>query len=275
MVFFSDGQKNLNLIYEWCAPGIELQKGTATNLDASKITEWLSVNNILRQGNICIADVAATSEESMEKEYMDNCNIRSMILNPLLNQDCVIGLMGFENVNSTICFKEHHKETLKVLAHMLSDIVLKVEAEKEIKYRANYDALTGLPNRAMFMSQLRRDIHMAKRSEKLVGVVFVDIDSFKYLNDTLGHDGGDSLLLKIGERISSSLRIYDIVARFGGDEFVIIIPQTSYVEDICSVAMKITESFKQPLTVNGQEFFVTVSMGISVFPWRVRSLKNW
>lgn len=266
VVFFSDGQKNLNLIYEWCAPGIELQKGTATNLDASKITEWLSVNNILRQGNICIADVAATSEESMEKEYMDNCNIRSMILNPLLNQDCVIGLMGFENVNSTICFKEHHKETLKVLAHMLSDIVLKVEAEKEIKYRANYDALTGLPNRAMFMSQLRRDIHMAKRSEKLVGVVFVDIDSFKYLNDTLGHDGGDSLLLKIGERISSSLRIYDIVARFGGDEFVIIIPQTSYVEDICSVAMKITESFKQPLTVNGQEFFVTVSMGISVFP---------
>ncbi len=265
-LFFSDGQKNLNLIYEWCAAGIELQRGPAGNLDATKIIEWVNMDSILRQGNICISDVAATSEDSVEKEYMNDNKIKSMILNPLWNQDCVIGLMGFENVNSTICFKEYQKETLKVLAHLLSDIVLKVEAEKEIKYRANYDALTGLPNRAMFMSQLRRDINMAKRSEKLVGVVFVDIDSFKYLNDTLGHDGGDSLLLKIGERISGCLRIYDIVARFGGDEFVIIIPQASYVEDICSVAMKITESFKQPLTVNGQEFFVTVSMGISVFP---------
>ncbi|OPZ93609.1 MAG: Phytochrome-like protein cph2 [Firmicutes bacterium ADurb.Bin419] len=265
-LIFSDGQKNLNLIYEWRLAGIEPRKDIFNEMDVTKITEWINVDRILQQGNICISDVAATSEDSMEKEYMNDNKIKSMIISPLWNQDCIIGLMGFENVSRTINVKEYQKETLKVLAHLLSDIVLKVEAEKEIKYRANYDALTGLPNRAMFMSQLRRDINMAKRAEKLVGVVFVDIDSFKYLNDTLGHDGGDSLLLKIGERISGCLRIYDIVARFGGDEFVIIIPQASYVEDICSVAVKITDSFKQPLTVNNQEFFVTVSMGVSVFP---------
>ena len=265
VLVFADGQKAMKF-FEWCpAQNLSINDVTKEN-KAKKVFELLNMESFLKKEDEYIPYVAATAEEYVEKEYIREKETISTIINPLRNQDCVIGLMGFESANHKIKFKEYQKETVKVLAHMISDIMLKIDAEKEINYRANYDALTGLPNRAMFMNQIRGAIKMAERSEKLVGVAFVDIDSFKYVNDTLGHDGGDSLLMKIGQRISGCLRLYDIVARFGGDEFVIMIPQVSHVEDICAVAEKITDSFKKPLKVGNQEFFITVSMGVSVFP---------
>lgn len=265
VLVFPDGQKGMKF-FEWCSKQKLSRNETAKEKRAERIYELINMKQYLQQECICISDLAATSEEYIEKDNIEEKEMKSTIINPLRNQDCTIGLMGFESADDKIELKEYQKETLKVLAHLISDIVLKVDAEKEINYRANYDALTGLPNRLMFMKQLMGGIKMAERAEKLVGVAFIDIDSFKYVNDTLGHGGGDSLLMKIGERISSCLRLYDIVARFGGDEFVIMIPQASSVEDICSVATKITDSFKQPLTVGNQEFFITVSMGVSVFP---------
>ena len=260
VLIFPEGQKEMKF-FEWCSNDKSSEDAYAKEKRAERILELMNIKQFLQQECICISDIAATSEEYVEGE-----EIKSTIISPLLNQDCAIGLMGFESANHVLEFKEYQKETLKVLAHLISDVMLKVEAEKEINYRANYDALTGLLNRAMFMNQLKGAIKMAERAEKLVGVAFVDIDSFKYVNDTLGHEGGDSLLMKIGERISSCLRIYDIVARFGGDEFVIMIPQVSNIEDIYAVAAKITDSFRKPLKMGNQEFFITVSMGVSVCP---------
>jgi len=265
VILFSEGKKGKNF-FQWCCQEKVLDKICDKEESKKKILELLNMKQFLQEECLCISDLAATSEEGLVKEYMEDKEIKNTIINPLRDQDYVIGLIGFESTNNKTKFKEYQKETLKVLAHLISDVVLKVDAEKEINYRANYDALTGLPNRVMFMNQLNSGIKMAQRSEKLVGVAFIDIDSFKYINDTLGHDGGDDLLMKIGEKISGSLRLYDVVARFGGDEFVIMIPQVTYVEDICSVAEKITDSFKQPVKVGGQEFFITVSMGVSVFP---------
>jgi len=265
VLLFPNGQKVMKY-YEWCTDG-EIPMNYATKeRKAKRVFELLDIKPFWQQGCESIPYLAAASEEYMEKEYISDKETISTIINLLRNKDSVIGLLGFESSNHKLKFKEYHKETFKVLSHMISDIMLKVDAEKEINYRANYDSLTGLPNRAMFMNQARSAIKMAERSEKLVGIAFVDIDCFKYVNDTLGHDGGDSLLVKIGERISGCLRLYDVVARFGGDEFVIMIPQISNVEDICAVAEKITGSFKQPLKVGNQEFFVTVSMGIAVYP---------
>ncbi len=260
VLIFPDGPKEMKF-FEWCSDAKSSTDDYAKEERAGRILELMNIKQFLKQECICLSDVAATSEE-----YIEGGETKSTIINPLLNQDYTIGLMGFESANHVLEFKEYQKETLKVLAHLISDVMLKVDAEKEINYRANYDTLTGLLNRAMFMNQLKGAIKMAERSEKLVGVAFVDIDSFKYVNDTLGHDGGDSLLMKIGERISSCLRIYDIVARFGGDEFVIMIPQVSNIEDICAVASKITDSFKKSIKMGNQEFFITVSMGVSVCP---------
>lgn len=265
VLFFPNGQKTMKY-FEWCSDCESPMNDAAKEKKVRKVFELLDISPFQQQEFDSLPYLAATMEEYMEKEYVRDEETISTIINPLRDKECVIGLMGFESAGQKLKFKEYHKETFKVLAHMISDIMLKVDAEKEINYRANYDALTGLPNRAMFMNQVRGAIKLAERSEKLVGIAFVDIDSFKYVNDTLGHDGGDSLLMKIGERISSCLRLYDIVARFGGDEFVIMIPQISHVEDICAVAEKITSSFKHPLTVGDQEFFITVSMGISVYP---------
>lgn len=260
VLIFPDGQKEMKF-FEWCADKKLSMDAHAKEKRAGRILELMNVRQFIQQESICISDIAATSEEYIEGE-----ETKSTIISPLLNRDYTIGLMGFESEERVFEFKEYQKETLKVLAHLISDVMLKVEAEKEINYRANYDTLTGLLNRAMFMNQLKSAIKMAERAEKLVGVAFVDIDSFKYVNDTLGHDGGDFLLVKIGERISSCLRLYDIVARFGGDEFVIMIPQISNIEDIYAVASKITDSFKKPIKMGNQEFFITVSMGVSVCP---------
>lgn len=265
VLVFPDGQKVMKF-FEWCSVEKFPMSETTKEKRACKVFELLNMKHFLQQECECVSFLAATSEEYMEKEYTEEKETITTIINPLRKQDCVIGLMGVENAENKVKFKDYQKETFKVLAHLISDIMLKVDAEKEINYRVNYDPLTGLPNRAMFMNQARSAIKMAERSEKLVGIAFVDIDSFKYVNDTLGHDGGDSLLMKIGERISGCLRLYDTVARFGGDEFVIMIPQVSHVKDICAVAEKITDSFKKPLNVGNQEFFITLSMGVSVYP---------
>ena len=109
---------------------------------------------------------------------------------------------------------------------------MKVEAEKEINYMAYYDSLTGLPNRDLFRDRLEKAIPMASRSENLIMVMFIDLDSFKEINDTMGHSAGDDLLKQVAQNLSSNVRKYDTVSRFGGDEFLVMIPQISCVDDI-------------------------------------------
>ena len=137
---------------------------------------------------------------------------------------------------------------------------------KEINYLAYYDGTTGIPNRTLFINRLEQSIHLAKRSEKLIGVVFLDLDSFKAVNDNIGHDGGDEMLKKVADRLSQSLRKYDMVARFGGDEFVISLNQITRVEDIKTIADNIMKTFTRPFNIKGQEFFISASAGIAVYP---------
>ena len=107
---------------------------------------------------------------------------------------------------------------------------------------------------------------MASRTKKLVGVYFIDIDSFKHINDSIGHLGGDLLLQQIGQRMKKSVREYDVVARFGGDEFLIMIPQADDLASIEKVAIKVLENLKQPIVIRGQNLVISISIGIAVYP---------
>jgi diguanylate cyclase (GGDEF)-like protein/PAS domain S-box-containing protein len=146
------------------------------------------------------------------------------------------------------------------------DITERKEAEKKIQYQATHDALTGLPNRLMFSQLLNQAIKSARRYKRQFAVLFMDLDRFKIINDTMGHDAGDELLQEIAARLKNTLRAVDITARLGGDEFVILIEEVSDLGHVSTVAHKILNSIIKSLTIMKQECRVTASIGISIYP---------
>jgi diguanylate cyclase (GGDEF)-like protein len=142
----------------------------------------------------------------------------------------------------------------------------RMRSEKEIEYLAHHDTLTGLPNRRLFSRYLVDAIRDGRRYSKELAVLFVDLDRFKTINDTMGHEAGDLLLQDIGRRLRWCLRPEHILARFGGDEFVLLLPELHEPSSAAAVADKILTVISEPLVVHGQEFHVTASVGISTFP---------
>lgn len=148
------------------------------------------------------------------------------------------------------------------------------QAEARLAYMAQYDHLTGLANRTLLMDRLTRALARAERSDQQMGLLFIDMDRLKDINDTLGHDVGDRLLKDVAGRLSGCVRKVDTVARLGGDEFAIVLEGISHVGNVTTVAQKILDVIAQPYTLNGQEVFVTVSIGITVYPFVNDNIDN-
>lgn len=140
------------------------------------------------------------------------------------------------------------------------------ENERKLYQMAYYDTLTGLHNKDWFVEQLSRTIHTAKRNAALIGVMFIDIDSFKSVNDTLGHSTGDEALKLIANRISACLRQDDAITRFGGDEYLIMLNNIKKPEALQMVCDRIMDAFKSPISLQDVEYFVTASAGVAVYP---------
>ena len=136
--------------------------------------------------------------------------------------------------------------------------------EEQLAHQAFHDALTGLPNRALFMERLGHALARAGRREAPVGVIFLDLDNFKVVNDSLGHEAGDDLLKTVAERLQACLRPGDTVARLGGDEFTLLLEDLADGSQITGVAERVTEMLRAPIKVSGREVFTTGSLGIAV-----------
>jgi diguanylate cyclase (GGDEF)-like protein/PAS domain S-box-containing protein len=155
------------------------------------------------------------------------------------------------------------------ITHFIStsrDITGRVETEKQLHHIAHHDVLTDLPNRVLFLDRLKQALARARWHGRTVAVLFLDVDRFKNINDTLGHESGDMLLRQFSRRLTSCLRERDTIARFGGDEFVILLDDIARMSDVEVLAQKILDKLASPIVVNDNKLHVTASIGISLFP---------
>ncbi len=159
-----------------------------------------------------------------------------------------------------------HDQVPPCYVAIVQDISERKRAEEQIRRQASFDALTGLPNRTVFFDHMTLAIAGAKRHGSIFAVLFLDLDRFKDVNDSLGHLVGDQLLKMVGERLKSCIRKIDTVARFGGDEFTIILPEISRDHDAAVVSEKILERLSKPFILGDQELFIGASIGITIFP---------
>ena len=149
---------------------------------------------------------------------------------------------------------------------VIRDITERKLIEQELNHMATHDALTGLPNRLLFCQLLNHAIQSAQRNKKQLAVLFVDLDRFKIINDSLGHEAGDKLLQEIAQRFKHLLRAVDIVSRLGGDEFIILIEEVTELNQVANLAHKILTTAIQPMVLMGEECRVTASIGVSIYP---------
>jgi diguanylate cyclase (GGDEF)-like protein/PAS domain S-box-containing protein len=186
------------------------------------------------------------------------------------------GMMEFEitGLKGTHRWMETHAVPLAgeqggqpLVLSITRDITERKQTERRLKQLAHFDSLTDLPNRVQFIERLEQAMVDADRNERLLGVVFLDLDRFKYINDSLGHGKGDMLLREVAMRLSGVVRRGDTVARLSGDEFALVLADMGHVDDAIHVAQKILDVFHQPFRVAGHDLSVTASLGITLYPF--------
>lgn len=226
----------------------------------------------LRSGQACISnDFQSDARTSHWHDAARTWGVRSAAALPLLGAGKPIGVLIFHSVDKDT-FNPEFVELLKRLADNVSFALdnfaraeEKMKSDQRIEYLATHDALTNLPNRAMFNQLLQHSIETAKRYQQHFAVMFIDLDRFKIINDSLGHEAGDALLIEIAKRLRQSLRASDVVARLGGDEFMIILEQSDR-QEVERFARDLLSTLGQPMQLSGHECHTTASVGISIFP---------
>jgi len=191
--------------------------------------------------------------------------VRSTVRAPILGANGAIGLLR-AHWREPRHFTEDEVSFLRNVANILAVAIERKNAEERLAYLAQFDALTGLPNRHLFHDRLLQTMAQGRRSGNPMAVLYVDLDRFKLVNDTQGHDAGDKLLKEAAARLVQCIRSGDTVGRFGGDEFGAVLSDLAKPGDASVVAQKIIDALARPFDLDGHETYVSASVGITVFP---------
>jgi len=170
------------------------------------------------------------------------------------------------SIRVTTVSSERNGQEIDRYLVILSDITQQKDAQNALVQLANYDNLTGLPNRTLLLDRLQHAFYQAAPQQSRIGLFFIDLDRFKQVNDSLGHEAGDELLVTVSKRLEKLIRKSDTVARLGGDEFVVLLEGVGSVQDLGHIANDIIQALGQPITLSNQEVSVSASIGISLYP---------
>lgn len=256
-----------------CGHGLETLRTTDISVDATQPSGRGLVGTACRTGKSRISnDYSADASTAPWHALAKQIGIASATAVPVRRDAKTIGTILFYS-DEKYAFDE---EIVTLLERMAESMVyaldmFELEAEQvqsrdRIQYLATHDVLTDLPNRAMFQELLRQTIENGKRYDRKFAVMFIDIDRFKFINDSLGHEAGDTLLQEMAMRFKNCLRGSDVVARLGGDEFVVLVNEVSTQRQVASTAKKLLAAAIKSFRILGQEFKVTASIGVAFFP---------
>ena len=177
-----------------------------------------------------------------------------------------IGMIGLQSYNDDVYFTEEDKKILHFVSDQIAMAIKRKIDDIQIHKQAHYDQLTGLTNKALFHDRLEHAIQHASRHDEVLSVLFVDLDNFKYVNDSMGHAAGDKLIKIIAARLKDCVRKGDTVSRWGGDEFTILLPSVKRISGIYKLCNRILHEKFSNIVIEGQELRITASIGISLFP---------
>ncbi|MEH1853059.1 MAG: EAL domain-containing protein [Nostoc sp.] len=255
------GEIAVSLQFEWTHSLIESTHHHWQNqpYQASGLDRWYSV---LSSGQ-SISGLTQNFPVA-EQEFLIRDGIKSLLLVPLCLEHEFWGYLGLADCNFERHWSRHEESTLLTMAASIIGTQQRQQVEEKIRYQALHDVLTGLPNRLLFNELLTKTLPNATRNGESLAVIFLDLDRFKVINDTLGHTLGDELLQSVSQRLKDSLRGGDTIARWGGDEFTILLPRVNDIEEVNLVACRILQALEDAFHLQGHELYVTASLGIAL-----------
>jgi diguanylate cyclase (GGDEF)-like protein/PAS domain S-box-containing protein len=269
-----------NRVLQRCNPRFEQMFGYGPGELVGRTSEclFLSQEDYERAVERIYADLAATGGYVVEQQVRRKdgttfwCKVVAKAIDPKKLEEGAISI--YEDITAERASREgleravteRTQELKEANARLEAEIADRRQAETRAQHLADHDALTGLPNRRLLEDRLTQALAASQRNRKQTAVMFVDLDRFKNINDSLGHAAGDLVLKECAERLVKQLRVVDTICRMGGDEFVVVLPEIKRASDAANVAAKILETVAQPFRVEERELHITPSVGISVFP---------
>ncbi|GAA3943711.1 putative bifunctional diguanylate cyclase/phosphodiesterase [Litoribacillus peritrichatus] len=232
--------------------------------------------------NQLLTDFFGLKSDEVEDAFVGH-DLKDLLKNTIHNSEKLLELVRFTNIHPSekvqglLHFKDgRYVECVskpRFLDHQivgrvwsLRDISDLKQSEEQAKHQAYHDNLTGLPNRALLQEQMERALTSAHHHDHRIAILFMDLDGFKYVNDTLGHDVGDILLCLAANRLKECIRDIDLLARYGGDEFIVMMDEVHSMKDVTKLADKIIIALEQPFFIHSETLYITTSVGISVYP---------
>ena len=254
------------------APALVLRAGTGWRAGwIGSTIEGLGLDAATKHGRVwttgepVVIDDVPADELGALPELFSEHELNSAVVVPMRGSAGIYGLLGAYS-RERRGFTPENVDFLRSVANIVATAIDRRSAEQRLTYLAQFDTLTGLPNRSLFLDRFGQTLTQAARSSWLIGVLFIDLDRFKVINDTLGHGIGDQLLVQVAQRLADCVRTADTVGRLGGDEFAFVLSDLARADDAGLVAEKVVALLARPFDLDGQEVYVSASVGVAIYP---------